>query len=55
MIEMFILYVGGRLIWLNLDGFVIYILFYLIEFLKNNFLILWEGEKVIFEKFLFIC
>lgn len=54
-IETFTLHVGGRLIRLNSDGFVTYISSYLTEFLKNNSLILREGEKATFEKLSSIC
>ncbi|WP_129709586.1 ethanolamine ammonia-lyase reactivating factor EutA [Priestia megaterium] len=54
-IETFTLHVGGRLIRLNSDGFVTYISPYLTEFLKNNSLILREGEKETFEKLSSIC
>ncbi|KRD91136.1 ethanolamine utilization protein [Bacillus sp. Root147] len=54
-IETFTLHVGGRLIRLNSDGFVTYISSHLTEFLKNNSLILREGEKATFEKLSSIC
>ncbi|MED3882023.1 ethanolamine ammonia-lyase reactivating factor EutA [Priestia megaterium] len=54
-IETFTLHVGGRLIRLNSDGFVTYVSPYLTEFLKNNSLILREGEKAAFEKLSSIC
>ncbi|MQR85843.1 ethanolamine utilization protein [Bacillus megaterium] len=54
-IETFTLHVGGRLIRLNSEGFVTYISPHLTEFLKNNSLILREGEKATFEKLSSIC
>ncbi|WP_394548414.1 ethanolamine ammonia-lyase reactivating factor EutA [Priestia aryabhattai] len=54
-IETFTLHVGGRLIRLNEDGIVTYVSSYLTEFLKNNSLMLQEGEKATFEKLSSIC
>jgi ethanolamine utilization protein EutA len=54
-IETFTLHVGGRLIRLNSEGFVTYVSPYLTEFLKNNHLMLREGEKATFEQLSSIC